>query len=114
MSEVIEVATATTAVVSDATTEVLETSTQTVLIENAGTGPQGPASSTEELALEVQADANDSHLTYVGKAAIGSSTAAPVWQIARLDDTSGLVKTWADGNAAFDNIFDNRESLNYS
>ena len=53
-------------------------------------------------------------LTYIGNAAIGSATSAAVWQIKRLDETSGLIKLWADGNANFDNIWDNRASLSYS
>ena len=52
--------------------------------------------------------------TYVGKAAPGSSTAAPVWQIQRLH-TVGTVMALqdADGNANFDNVWDDRASLSY-
>lgn len=53
-------------------------------------------------------------LTYIGKAVLGSATSSAVWQIKRLDTTSGLSKLWADGNDNFDNIFDNRASLSYS
>jgi hypothetical protein len=49
---------------------------------------------------------------YEGIAAIGSATSSPVWQIRRTN-TSTLVATWADSNDAFDNIWDNRTSLNY-
>ena len=40
---------------------------------------------------------------YICKAPIGSSLSAAVWQIAKLDTTSGLVKQWCDGNALYDN-----------
>jgi len=53
-------------------------------------------------------------LTYIGNAALGSASSDGVWQIKRLDTTSGLTKKWADGNANFDNVWDNRESLSYS
>ena len=53
-------------------------------------------------------------VTYVGKAAISSSTASAVWQIKKLDSTSGLIITWADGDANFNNVWDNRGALSYS
>lgn len=49
-----------------------------------------------------------SGVTYIGKAAIGSSTASAVWQIKKLDtNTLALDKTWA-GSGNFDNVWDNR------
>lgn len=58
-------------------------------------------------------DATTANTIYIGKASIGSNTSSAVWQIAKLDTTSGLVKTWANGGASFSNIFDNRTSLTY-
>ena len=55
----------------------------------------------------------DSNIEYYGKASIGSSDNDPVWQIKKIDNTSGVIITWADGNENFDNIWDNRESLTY-
>lgn len=52
--------------------------------------------------------------TYVGEAAPGSLPSAAVWRIKRIDETSGLVITWADGNSNFDNLWDNRTTLSYS
>ena len=52
---------------------------------------------------------------YVGEATIGSTTSAAVWRIKKVDNTGGdLILQWADGNASFDNIWDNRLSLTYS
>lgn len=51
--------------------------------------------------------------TYIGKAAVGSSTSDPVWQVAKLDTSSGLTKTWA-GTAGFDQVWDDRASLTYN
>jgi hypothetical protein len=53
-------------------------------------------------------------ITYIGRAAIGSSGASAVWQVQKIDETSGLIITWADGNSNFDNIFNNYASLSYS
>lgn len=65
--------------------------------------------------LAVRIDATTTaNTTYIGKATIGTTTSSAAWQVAKLDTTSGLVKTWADGNASFDNIWDNRTSLTYN
>ncbi len=58
--------------------------------------------------------ATSGDITYVGQAAIGSLTSSAVWQIKKLDETSGSIITWADGDDSFDNIWDNRASLTYS
>lgn len=52
-------------------------------------------------------------ITYVGKAQLGSNLEDAVWQIAKLDTSSGLVKTWA-GNAGFNQVWLNRSSLTYN
>jgi hypothetical protein len=52
-------------------------------------------------------------LTYVGKAVIGSADGSAVWQIQRIDETSGIVIKWADGNSNFDNIWSNHLALTY-
>lgn len=60
-------------------------------------------------------DEASSTVTYVGKAAAGSSTASAVWQIQKIS-ISGSVTTisWADGDGNFDNVWNNRASLSYS
>lgn len=58
-------------------------------------------------------DTSTANTTYIGKAAIGSATSSAVWQIAKLDTSSGLVKTWA-GSAGFTQIWDDRTSIIYS
>jgi len=59
-------------------------------------------------------DEATSTVTYIGKAATGSTTSTSVWQVQKIDTTTGTVITWADGNGDFDNIWDNRASLSYS
>lgn len=58
-------------------------------------------------------DTTTANVTYIGKADIGSATSSAVWQIAKLDSSSGLIKTWADSNDSFDNIWDNRAGLTF-
>lgn len=70
---------------------------------------------TGEPALAVRIDdSTTADTTYIGKADIGSDTDDAVWQIAKLATSSGLIKTWADGDASFNNVWDSRSSLNYS
>jgi hypothetical protein len=63
------------------------------------------------LALRLD-DTTTSNVTYVGKAATGSSNASAVWQIQKIDETSGLVITWAD-NGNFSQIWNDRVGLAY-
>lgn len=59
-------------------------------------------------------DTTTLNITYIGKAVIGSATSAAVWQIAKLDTSSGLIKTWADASSSFSQIWDNRVGLSYA
>jgi len=52
--------------------------------------------------------------TYIGYANPGSDEADPVWKCLKLDDTSGLVMTWADGDTNFDNVATDLTALDYS
>ena len=62
----------------------------------------------------IQLDSGDGNISYVGKSATGSITSTSTWQIQRIDETVGFILEWADGDANFDNIWDNREALSYS
>jgi len=59
------------------------------------------------LALRVD-DYTTANATYIGKAAMGSLTSSAVWQIKKIDTATGVIITWADGDALFNNIWDNR------
>jgi hypothetical protein len=69
-----------------------------------------------EYTTEIDQDASTPTLAYVGRAFPGSAKSAAVWQIRKLTfgADGDLGTTWADGNAAFDNIWDDRASLSYS
>lgn len=53
-------------------------------------------------------------VTYVGYAVVGSLSSDNVWQVKKINETTGVVITWADGNSEFDNVWDNYASLTYA
>lgn len=69
---------------------------------------------TGDLALKYVADGSVDTTYYLGTAAPGSDGADAVWQIKKIDESTGTVITWADGNSDFDNVWDDRESLTYA
>ena len=56
----------------------------------------------------------DANTAYLGLAAIDSLSSAPVWQIKKLDYTTGVSVKWADGNSNFDNVWDDRATITYT
>lgn len=66
------------------------------------------------LTMRVAVNSGDSNLTYIGSASVGGLASAEVWRIKLIDETSGTIMTWADGNSNFDNEWDERENLSYS
>lgn len=66
-------------------------------------------------------EVSNGNIAYIGEADPGTLTSVASWRIQRVtfadeDNTSNEDVTieWADGNASFDNIWDNRASLSYS
>lgn len=68
---------------------------------------------TTTLAQTVRIDDTATPIIYIGKATIGTATSSGSQQISRLDTSSGLIKTWADGDSAYNNVWDNRAALTY-
>jgi hypothetical protein len=66
---------------------------------------------TTSPALRTELD-DQTPIIYIGKAQIGSDITDPVWQIAKLDTSSGLSKTWA--GSGFDQIWADRTTLTYN
>jgi len=62
-------------------------------------------------------DTTTANVVYIGKAELTGAailTSAAVWQIKKLDTSSlALDKKWADGDANYNNVWDNRASLTY-
>lgn len=53
-------------------------------------------------------------VTYVAEATPGSSQSSAVWRVQKIDETTGAVITWADGNTNFDNVATDLTALTYS
>lgn len=52
--------------------------------------------------------------TYLAFAVPGTTQATAAWRALKMDESSGLVITWADGNDLFDNIATDLTALTYS
>lgn len=86
-------------------------------LEYVPAGNATPATLVRPLAYTIATrldDTTTANVTYVGRARIGENTAHAVWQIHKINQASGMIITWADGNAEFDNVWDNRASLTYA
>ena len=53
---------------------------------------------------------------YKGEAAVGSAESAAAWRIRKLtlNAESDVTEVWADGDANFDNVWDDRLTIIYS
>lgn len=56
----------------------------------------------------------DGDVTYVAKAPVGTAQSAEAWQCKKIDETTGVVITWADGDSDFNNIATDLTALDYS
>lgn len=84
------------------------------VLERVTTDRGAVATTGAALHTQIKLNSGNTNIQYIGKAPMGSATSAATWQVSRLDTTgSELVKTWADGNSSYDNVFDNRESIMY-
>ena len=55
----------------------------------------------------------DGDIKYLAMSAPGTDPTTPKWQARKIDKTTGLIITWADGNSEFDNTADDLLNLNY-
>ena len=76
---------------------------------------RGLVSRNLKVEYAIQIDEASSTITYAGYAAVGTATSAASWRIKRIS-ISGTVTsiTFADGDANYNNIWDNRAALSYS
>jgi hypothetical protein len=68
------------------------------------------------LALRYDQDADPPTVAYLGQAQPGTATAAALWRIQKLSFgvDGDVTAQWADGDADFDNVWDNRAALTYT
>lgn len=64
-----------------------------------------------DYAVKVVTDGTD---TYVCSAIPGSLVSESKWQIYKVDSSSGVVVTYADGDASFDNVATDPTALDFS
>lgn len=74
------------------------------------------AKRTYSVPRALRRDVVDASTEYLGEAIVGSVTSDAVWRIQKFTKTGGNITsiTFADGNAEFDNVWDDRISLDYS
>lgn len=53
-------------------------------------------------------------VTYVGIASPGTAQGTATWQCKKIDETSGTIITWADGDPNFNNVATDLTALSYS
>jgi len=72
--------------------------------------------SEEDTVYSKQTDFVGDTVIYKGEAIPGSLTSASVWRVRKLTlaGDGDVTEIWADGNANFDNVWDDRASLTYS
>jgi hypothetical protein len=68
----------------------------------------------DNYSVRVAVKSTDTKVTYVGFAVPGALVASAVWQIKSVDENTGTIVLFADGNDSFDNVWNNREALTYS
>ena len=68
-----------------------------------------------EMPLAARIDWATESVCYVGWAPPGSATDAACWRVKKIELSGDDVSvTWSDGDAQYDNVWDNRASLSYS
>jgi len=82
------------------------------IVETGGTdGVSLQRNTAKNLAIKVTVSGD---ITYVAKAAPGTAQATEKWQVMKVDETTGTIITWADGDANFDNAATDLTALSYS
>lgn len=105
-----------TIVLADSSNVIVETRVDSVIVTGL-VGPPGPAGIAEEdMPYAKKVDFVSDVEMYKAEAPVGTNTSAASWRIQKIEfGIDGDVSiTWADGNANFDNIWDNRSSYVFS
>lgn len=68
-------------------------------------------SQADAVALKVTVSGTN---TFLAMAAAGTAQTTAKWQARKIDTSSGVVVTFADGNASFDNVATDLTALSYS
>lgn len=96
----------------NSTSYINPTFTQKVVHEQ--TNADGVHSQTVKIEEATLIDEVNADLVYVGYGNLGEDTSLPKFKIKRIRKTGNVTRVqYADGNLLYDNIWDNRGSLNY-
>lgn len=68
-------------------------------------------SNADNLALKIETSGS---ITYLALAPVGTEQSASAWQARKIDTSSGVVITFADGDSNFDNVATDLTALTYS
>lgn len=68
---------------------------------------------TMKLPLDTIIDEASATVTYIGTAPAGSATSSSLWQIKKIDTSSGTTIKYADGDTSHSKIWDNRANFTY-
>jgi len=100
---------------NDTVVLVQDDTTDVKFIYVAEQGPAGPAGG-EEVPLAKQVDFIDDEHIYIGEADPGTPTSSALWRIKYvvIATDSDVAITWAQGNATFDKVWDDRLIYTYS
>lgn len=95
-------------------TETLSTDQSTKINVNIPLGYDGNGYSknTSKCLATIMVESGD--ILYFAYAAPGTATSTAKWRAKKMDFTTGMVVTWADGNQEFDNVATSLASLSYS
>jgi hypothetical protein len=76
-------------------------------------GVQGPGSE-DDVAYDLEIDeTSTANAVYIGQADPGTDVATAGWRIKRILESSGTHIDWADGNAGFNKVWDDRLTYVY-
>lgn len=85
---------------------------QTLIVQTAGFDGRGiQRNIADSVATKIT---EDGAITYIAIAAPGTAESEAKWQVKKLDETTGLVITYADGDADFNNVATDLTALTYS
>ena len=74
-----------------------------------------PLKYTQDVPTQVLVDTTTAGTTYIGESAPNTASSSALWRVYKVVVTASAVTVkFADGNDAFDNIYDDRASLTYS
>src|SRR3990167_3174605 len=83
------------------------------IVDNVGNQVTFNPTVTSSTPLAIKFTTSGSY-TYIGFATPGVAQSTAEWRCMKIDETLGMVITWADGNSNYDNVATDLTALTYS